>query len=86
METRYRTSIIREEVWAVINLSILLVTFFFLDSAGISVTQILKGIQELLDDPNTKSPANIAAYMMYDNDRAMYDKRIKLQAIKHAKS
>lgn len=47
---------------------------------AITIKQILLGIQELLDDPNPKSPAHEEAYRLYRSDRAQYDARIKKQA------
>lgn len=35
------------------------------------------GIQELLDEPNPKSPANEDAYMLFRARRADYEKTVK---------
>lgn len=44
------------------------------------VEDILLGIQHLIHDPNTKSPANIVASRIYDTDRPEYDSLISAQA------
>lgn len=46
-----------------------------------SLTQIVLGIQDLLDHANIGDPAQIDAYQMFKNDRATYDKKIRAQAI-----
>jgi len=46
---------------------------------GITLKQILLGIQDLLDTPNPQSPAQQNAYIAYTSDRATYDKRVKEQ-------
>ncbi|EFA86200.1 putative ubiquitin-conjugating enzyme E2 [Heterostelium album PN500] len=46
---------------------------------SISVKQIVLGVQELLDTPNTKSPAS-NAYKIYEKDRVDYNKKVKEQA------
>eukprot|EP01126_Amoeba_proteus_P051726 TRINITY_DN6199_c0_g1_i5.p1 TRINITY_DN6199_c0_g1~~TRINITY_DN6199_c0_g1_i5.p1 ORF type:complete len:185 (-),score=32.02 TRINITY_DN6199_c0_g1_i5:117-596(-) len=47
---------------------------------AITLKQILLGIQELLDNPNEKSPAQEDAYHMLIRDKAAYDKRITAQS------
>ncbi|KAH7105226.1 ubiquitin-conjugating enzyme9 [Auriculariales sp. MPI-PUGE-AT-0066] len=47
---------------------------------GITIKQILLGIQELLNDPNINDPAQSEAYTMFRNDRSAYDRKIKQQA------
>lgn len=49
-------------------------------SPGITIPQILLGIQDLLDNPNLKDPAQEPAYRIYLNDRKAYDARILQQA------
>ena len=50
---------------------------------SITVKQILLGIQDLLDSPNPASPAQSEAYMLFTNDRADYDKKVKEQATRY---
>jgi ubiquitin-conjugating enzyme E2 I len=47
---------------------------------AITIKQILLGIQDLLNDPNPDSPAQREAYMLFKQDRAAYEKKIKEQA------
>ena len=47
---------------------------------SISVKQILLGIQDLLDEPNEKSPAQHDAYQLYCTDKAAYTARVKKEA------
>eukprot|EP00466_Bigelowiella_natans_P019930 jgi/Bigna1/57270/fgenesh1_pm.8_\ len=49
-------------------------------AASLSVSQILLGIQALLDDPNCEDPANQPASAMYTKKRDKYDKKIREQA------
>eukprot|EP00271_Cylindrocystis_brebissonii_P023539 TRINITY_DN9811_c0_g1_i1.p1 TRINITY_DN9811_c0_g1~~TRINITY_DN9811_c0_g1_i1.p1 ORF type:complete len:161 (-),score=25.12 TRINITY_DN9811_c0_g1_i1:846-1328(-) len=44
---------------------------------AITVKQILTGIQELLDQPNEKDPAQTEAFTLFTQDRALYTKRVK---------
>ena len=44
---------------------------------SITVPTILKGIQDLLDNPNLDSPAQLDAFMEYKDDHEMYVKKIK---------
>lgn len=44
---------------------------------AITVKQILQGIQDLLNEPNPNSPAQGEAYMLFKNNRAAYDKKIR---------
>ncbi len=44
---------------------------------------IIVGIQELLDSPNPKSPAQREAIEIYLSDKAEYSRRIKAQALKN---
>ena len=50
---------------------------------SVSVKQVLMGIQELLDNPNEKSPAQSEAYATYTSDRASYERRVKLEVKKY---
>ena len=42
---------------------------------AITIKQILLGIQELLNEPNPKDPAQAEAYAIYMQDKVEYDKR-----------
>jgi Ubiquitin-conjugating enzyme len=44
---------------------------------------MLLGIQELLDNPNEKSPAQRDAYELFVKDKIAYRKKIKEQALKN---
>ena len=44
---------------------------------------ILVGIQDLLDNPNPKSPAQHDAYQLYVKNRAGYRKRIRQEVAKN---
>lgn len=46
----------------------------------ISIKQILIGIQDLLNEPNIKDPAQAEAYISYCENRVDYEKRVKEQA------
>ncbi|KAL7677723.1 hypothetical protein ACOME3_003960 [Neoechinorhynchus agilis] len=48
---------------------------------AITVKEILLGIQDLLDNPNIKDPAQADAYATYINNRPLYDKKIREQAL-----
>lgn len=50
---------------------------------AITIKQMLLGIQELLDNPNEKSPAQRDAYELFVKDKIAYRKRIKEQALKN---
>ena len=45
---------------------------------AITIKQILLGIQELLNEPNPKDPAQAEAYAIYMQDKVEYEKRKKL--------
>ena len=47
---------------------------------AITVKQLLLGIQDLLNDPNIKDPAQAEAYTCYCQNRAEYEKRVRAQA------
>ncbi|KAK2557202.1 SUMO-conjugating enzyme UBC9 [Acropora cervicornis] len=51
---------------------------------AVTIKQILLGIQDLLNDPNIKDPAQAEAYTIYSSNRAEYEKRVKSQALKFA--
>jgi len=50
---------------------------------GITVKQLLLGIQDLLDTPNPQSPAQADAYMLYVNNRAEYTRRVRAQSLQY---
>ena len=54
--------------------------------SSLTIKQILLGLQNLLDEPNPKSPANSAASSLYQCDRPAYNKKIKEQARKFTPS
>lgn len=47
---------------------------------AISLKQLLVGVQELLDTPNPGSPAQEPAYKEFENNRDLYNKKVKDQA------
>jgi ubiquitin-conjugating enzyme E2 I len=47
------------------------------------VKQVALGIQELLANPNEKSPAQSEAYLAYTTNRAAYEKRVKEEVAKY---
>ncbi|CAH8639228.1 unnamed protein product [Schistosoma mattheei] len=47
---------------------------------AVTIKQILLGIQDLLDHPNPKDPAQADAYTLYIQNRKEYDTRVKKQA------
>ncbi|CAF0958914.1 unnamed protein product [Didymodactylos carnosus] len=49
---------------------------------AITIKQILLGIQELLNEPNCKDPAQAEAYAIYMQDKVEYEKRVREQAAK----
>jgi len=50
---------------------------------AITVKQMLLGIQDLLDAPNTESPAQSEAYNLCVNNQAEYKRRVKQEAQKN---
>ena len=44
---------------------------------------VLLGVQELLADPNPKSPAQSDAYVLFTQQPAEYSKRVKAQTAKY---
>ena len=53
---------------------------------AITIKQMLLGIQDLLDNPNDKSPAQRDAYELFVKDKPAYRKKIKEQAVKNSPS
>jgi ubiquitin-conjugating enzyme E2 I len=53
--------------------------------SAITVKQILLGVQDLLNNPNPKSPAQEDAYRVFINDKSAYEKRVRTQAAQYAK-
>ena len=47
---------------------------------AITIKQILLGIQDLLNDPNIKDPAQAEAYTCFCQNRTEYEKRVLAQA------
>ncbi|EDW28587.1 GL19266 [Drosophila persimilis] len=47
---------------------------------SITIKQLLVGIQELLDNPNAKDPAQAEAYTAYTQNRQQYEMRVRAQA------
>jgi len=47
---------------------------------GISVKEVLVGVQDLLDTPNEKDPANAKANHAYLKNKAEYKRRVKAEA------
>ena len=47
---------------------------------AITIKQLLVGIQDLLNDPNIKDPAQAEAYTSFCQNKADYEKRVKAQA------
>ncbi|KAI9159241.1 SUMO conjugating enzyme Hus5 [Blastocladiella emersonii ATCC 22665] len=52
-------------------------------SAGITVKQVVRGVQELLDEPNVNSPAQLDAFTTYVKDRPAYERQVRAQAKEH---
>ncbi len=53
--------------------------------SAITVKQILLGVQDLLNNPNPKSPAQEDAFRAYTSDRPTYERRVRQQAAQYAK-
>eukprot|EP00389_Voromonas_pontica_P006839 GDKH01010298.1.p1 GENE.GDKH01010298.1~~GDKH01010298.1.p1 ORF type:complete len:161 (+),score=21.08 GDKH01010298.1:141-623(+) len=49
---------------------------------SITIKQILLGIQDLLDTPNPESPAQTEPFILYQNSREEYKKRVREQVQK----
>jgi len=52
-------------------------------SASITIKQVLLGIQDMLDNPNPKSPAQLAAYECFVQNRSQYKSRVRQQALRN---
>ena len=52
---------------------------------SITIKQILLGIQDLLDNPNSASPAQAEPYHMFVSNKDEYTRRIRMQADEVAK-
>ena len=50
---------------------------------SLTVRNVLLGIQELLADPNPKSPAQSDAYVLFVKDPAEYARRVRAQTAKY---
>lgn len=50
---------------------------------AITVKQMLLGIQDLLDSPNTASPAQSEAYNLCVSNKTEYKRRVKAEALKN---
>nr|AVD53619.1 ubc9 [Dugesia japonica] len=50
---------------------------------AVTIKQILLGIQDLLNNPNPKDPAQAEAYTMFLQSKKEYEERIKKQAEQH---
>eukprot|EP00918_Siedleckia_nematoides_P049419 GHVU01108361.1.p1 GENE.GHVU01108361.1~~GHVU01108361.1.p1 ORF type:complete len:202 (-),score=36.25 GHVU01108361.1:41-646(-) len=48
---------------------------------SITIKQILLGIQDLMDNPNPQSPAQSEPYLIYQNNRTEYEKKVRKQAM-----
>ncbi|KAI7693515.1 hypothetical protein SSS_01083 [Sarcoptes scabiei] len=48
--------------------------------SSITIKQILLGIQELLNEPNIKDPAQAEAYSLYCGNKEEYNRRVRYQA------
>jgi len=49
---------------------------------AVTIKQILLGIQDLLNTPNIRDPAQAEAYTIFTQNKSEYDKRVKQQADK----
>lgn len=47
---------------------------------AVTIRQILLGIQELLNEPNIKDPAQAEAYTIYCQNRVEYERRVREQS------
>lgn len=52
--------------------------------AGLTIQDVLKGIQELLDEPNNTDPASSLAYSLYKDSRRKYNEKVRAQAKRYA--
>ena len=51
---------------------------------AITIKQIVLGVQELLDNPNPNSPAQVPAYQLYVTNRSEYTRKVREQAMKYS--
>ena len=51
--------------------------------SAITVKQILLGVQDLLNNPNPKSPAQEDAYRVFMKDKEQYQRKVKEQAARY---
>jgi len=51
---------------------------------AITVKQMVLGIQDLLDNPNSSSPAQSEAYQLFVTNKTEYKRRVRLEAEKNA--
>jgi ubiquitin-conjugating enzyme E2 I len=51
---------------------------------AITVKQMVLGIQDLLDNPNSQSPAQSEAYQLLVTNKTEYRRRVRLEAEKNA--
>jgi ubiquitin-conjugating enzyme E2 I len=49
-------------------------------SPGITIKQILLGVQELLNEPNVDDPAQELPFKLYKSDKKAYTQRVLQQA------
>ena len=59
-------------------------TYCFVERPAITIKQLLLGIQDLLTNPNPKSPAQREAYELYMKSKEEYHKKIREQAMRNA--
>jgi len=50
---------------------------------AVTIKQILLGIQDLLNDPNPKDPAQAEAYTCFCQNKLDYERRVRAQAKAH---
>ncbi|MES1908628.1 MAG: SUMO-conjugating enzyme UBC9-B [Cercozoa sp. M6MM] len=50
---------------------------------SITIPQVLRGIYELLAEPNPADPAQREPYELYESDRTAYNRRVQQEARKH---
>eukprot|EP00347_Sterkiella_histriomuscorum_P007976 403346844 len=48
---------------------------------SLTIQQILLGIQDLLKNPNEKSPAQAEPFLLYTNDKKAYEDKVRQQAL-----
>ena len=52
--------------------------------AGLTIQDVLKGIQELLHEPNNTDPASSLAYQLYKDSRKKYNEKVRAIAKRYA--